>query len=465
MLNGEYLLIKAGYLKEYATKRYSVQKNIESVDYRDFAANRFEQALASARNIYSFDGANATIRIEGPLSVDGPDIWDLFSGIGGCSYLDIQDAIAKATADVDAGAGEVVIQMNTPGGTVDGCDATFQVMWKLSQTHEVVVHNMGLVASAGEWLASAATQIVAKTPVALQGSIGVVLNTFDFTGMLEAIGIEEIIITNFESPDKIPDLKTEKGKEVVREELDAIFGVFASRVLQGRDRALGKGVMTIQHINDFKGRVLIAEKAVEVGLSDALEDSSSIISSEGVRGEVVISKEDGTEGQTHIDKNKLKIEKEGENREIKKAKGGKGMDDLTKLLDENPGAKAQYVEAIGVAREEGVQSVRAVIDKVLPIMQSDNYVNLKSLAGNVLKGEADVAALVAATASTDALREEIKSLKTQTESGEQPETKPEGSTGVESKGGKIETAEDYGAGVAALRQAQGLPAEATGGAS
>ena len=276
MLKGEYLLIKSGFLKEYAARRFNVQKSIDSPAYKDFAANRFEQAIQKSRNILSFESGNAIVDISGPLSIDGPDICDLFCGIGGCSYLSIQDSISQIQNDLDPTKGKAILRMNTPGGAVDGCDATFQAIWQLSQTHDVEVHNMGLIASAGEWLASAAHRIVAKTPVAMQGSIGVVLNTFDFTGMMESYGIEEIVITNFESPDKIPDLKTDKGKEIVIEELNAIHDVFVGRVLQGRQRAAAAGAKAISRdeINGLKGRVLVAQKAVEVGLTDVIEDAS-----------------------------------------------------------------------------------------------------------------------------------------------------------------------------------------------
>lgn len=559
MLNGEYLIVKPGYLREYATKRFNAQKNLDSAEYQDFSANRFEQAVENSRNIYGFDGVNATIKIEGPLSVDGPDIFDMFCGMGGCSYLNISDSLSRAAADVNPEQGKVFIKMNTPGGTVDGCDATFQAMWKLSQTHEVIVENMGLIASAGQWLSSAAHKVIAKTPVALSGSIGVVLNTYDFTGMLENIGIEEIIITNFESPDKIPDLKTEKGKDVVREELDAIYSVFRQRVLQGRDRALGKGVMSVEDVNAMTGRVFIAEKSLELGLLDCLEDSSSVVSDSGAnrvagrqagktpafkdypiadiewdgdaadkrwreftgaedaptskykngffwfddketdlfrsyklnfvdivdgkphairrgvfaangamqsaRGGVDIPDEDKDKVQAHIDKYRSKIEKEDEENETNESRGGKDMD-LTKLLEENPTAKAQFTEAIANARAEGVQSVRAMVEKAVPFMESDTYpASIKSLALEVIKGSTDPVALTSAAAAVDAVMENKSSKEGKETTDKQPETTPDGKTGAEDKQGKVETADDYDAGVASLKQMQGMSVENAGGAS
>ena len=452
MLKGEYLLIKAGFLKEYASHRLYAQKNIDSDEYRDFSANRFEKAVEDSNNIYSFDGVNATIRIEGPLSVEGPDIFDLYCGIGGCSYNNIIESISRAAFDIDPEKGKIFLKMNTPGGTVDGCDKTFQALWSLSQTHEVIAENMGLIASAGQWLVSAAHKIITKTPVSLQGSIGVVVNTYDFTGMLEDMGIEQIIITNFESPDKVPDLKTEKGKGVLREELDAIYNVFRQRVLQGRDRALGKGKVSIKDINAMTGRVFIAEKAIELGLLDNLEDSSSVASKGEIKSVAFRA--------ALSDENKLKIENESKNN-----KEGEKMK-LSQFLDENPDAKAEHGASLSAAREEGAQSVRATIDAAAPFIESDSYpAAIKTLALKTIKGEADAIALTAAVAAVDAAGEKKASGTVQDEVKAQPETAPGAQADHEDKKGKVESIEDYGASVNNLRKMQGMDPLKTGGVS
>jgi ClpP class serine protease len=352
--------------------------------------------------------------------------------------------------------------MNTPGGGVDGCDATFQAMWQLSQTHDVEIHNMGLIASAGEWLASAGHRVIAKTPVAMQGSIGVVLNTFDFTGMLENIGIEEIVITNFESPDKIPDLKTEKGKEIVIEELNAIHDVFVDRVLQGRKRASAAGAKKISRddINGLKGRVLVAQKAIEIGLTDSIED----VSSAGSEGSGV-SASVKQKSQASLNENKSNIEKENEEIEIKNNDKGEDMN-LSQFLKENPDAKAEHDVSLTAAREEGAESVRTVITAAAPFIESDSYpAAIKTLALKAIKGDTDVIALTAAVAAVDAAKEGATSATAQTEVAAQPETAPTAQTDHVDKKGKVETIEDYSASVNNLREKQGMAPLKTGGAS
>lgn len=457
MLKGEYLLIKSGFLKEYASHRLYVQRNINSDEYRDFSANRFEKAIEDSRNIYNFDGINATITVEGPLSVEGPDIFDLYCGIGGCSYDNIVESISKAAFDVDPEKGKVFLKMNTPGGTVDGCDATFQALWSLGQTHEIIAENMGLIASAGQWLVSAAHKIITRTPVSLQGSIGVVVNTYDFTGMLEDMGIEQIIITNFESPDKIPDLKTEKGKGILREELDAIYNVFRQRVLQGCDRRLGKGKISIEDINAMTGRVFITEKSIELGLLDELEDSSSIDSSVAVNS--------GACKDVLLDENKLKIEKENEEIEIKNNKKGENMN-LSQFLKENPDAKAEHDASLAAEREKGAESVRAVITAAAPFIESDSYpASIKTLALKTIKGETDAVVLATHVAALDAAREVEASKTVKDEVKKQPETPPSAQTEHENKKGKVESIEDYGASVNNLRALQGMAPFNPGGTS
>ena len=461
MLKGEYLLIKSSFLKEYAARRFGAQKNINSPAYQDFAANRFEQAIQKSRNILSFEGSDAIVNISGPLSVDGPDIFDLYDGIGGCSYLSIQDSISQIQSDFDPTRGKVIFKMNTPGGTVDGCDATFQAIWQLSQTHDVEIHNMGLIASAGQWLASAGHRVIAKTPVAMQGSIGVVLNTFDFTGMLENMGIEEIVITNFESADKIPDLKTEKGKEIVIEELNAIHDVFVGRVLQGRERASVAGAKKIsrEDINGLKGRVLVAQKAIEVGLTDSIEDVSSA-SSEGSGLSVSVEHK----SQALVAENKLKIKKENEGNESKN-KGGRSMK-LSQFLEENPEAKVEHEASLAAEREKGAESVRTVITAAAPFIESDSYpAAIKTLALKTIKGETDAVALTTAVAAVDAAGEKKASGTVQGEVKEQPETPPGAQADHEDKKGKVESVEDYGAAVNNLRRLQGMAPLNTGGAS
>lgn len=434
MINGEYLLIKPSFLLDYAKNRFACKKASDSTDYKSFMSDRFDEAFRLSQDIYNFDGANATIRIFGPLSVEGPDAWDIFCGMGGCSYNNIIESAIRAAHDVDPDVGEIFVDMNTAGGTVDGCDSAFQALWQLSLTHKITFRNHGMICSAGMWLASAGHKIEATTPAAIQGSIGVVLNTFDFSGMLEEFGVEEIVITNFESPDKVPDLKTEKGKEIVREELDDLYNVFVGRVLQGRNRDGQK--ITAAIINNMKGRVVIASKAVNMGLLDAINEKAEPLAN--AVNDVLASKT-----STKIEKENKEESKEEENMK------------LADLFGKNPDAKKEHEEALASAREEGASSVREIAKTAITFLTSPDYPTaVKDLAAKTIAGEIDAIALTSAVSAFDAVKEQAASASAQQEPV--VETPADGAVITSGSDGKVVDQQSYDDNVSALKRAQGI---------
>lgn len=103
------------------------------------------------------------------------------------------------------------------------------------------------------------------------------------------------------------------------------------------------------------------------------------------------------------------------------------MKNLEQLLADNPQAKAEFDKAIAdasdAARAEGEKSVRATIDRVVPIMTSGKYPKvITDTAVNVLKGEENIGTLTAAVAAVDAVTEQNAQNSAADESGNTPET-------------------------------------------
>lgn len=344
MLQGGLLLLKPSFATEYFSKaeHFTNPKNAGKID--DFFTKHYEDKIDAAKNIYSFDGKDARIRVNGPLSVDGPDLFDIFYGYVGVSYNDIVLAVTKASEDVDPKSGKVFFDFNTPGGTVDGVDKTFQAIQILSQTHHTIAVNHGDIASAGMWLASGCREIIAMTPVAFTGSIGVVVAGYDFTQMLEDFGIKKVVITNHESSDKWPDISTPEGQQIIRAELDAIYDVFAGRVES-------RGKITRASIDRLKGTMKVASDALSLGLIDSISG-------------IDVVKPPAAAG---------------------KPKEEASMDSLKELLAANPEAKAEHdaliksAEEIGrvagetAGMEKGTAKMQATIDSAMPILVSADY--------------------------------------------------------------------------------------------
>lgn len=132
-------------------------------------------ALASWAMGDRFGGAAATdhiakIKIEGTITEDE----------------ELLKRIERIT-DSDRVKG-VVVWINSPGGTTAGGEAIYEAVRKLAEKKPVVAQVGTLAASAGYMIASAADHIVARQS-SIVGSIGVLIQFPNFTGLMEKIGV------------------------------------------------------------------------------------------------------------------------------------------------------------------------------------------------------------------------------------------------------------------------------------
>ncbi len=83
----------------------------------------------------------------------------------------------------------VILSIDSPGGTTAGGEAIFEAVRKLAEKKPVVAQVGTLAASAGYMIASAADHIVARQS-SIVGSIGVLVQFPDVTGLMDRIGVK-----------------------------------------------------------------------------------------------------------------------------------------------------------------------------------------------------------------------------------------------------------------------------------
>ena len=160
----------------------------------------------------------------------------------------------------------VVFYYDSPGGYVTGVNHTALAIEDLGKTKETVGYVSGTCASAAYWFASSCNSIYAEETSRI-GSIGVAVS---YPKNDDGYYVE---IVNDESPNKRPDVSTEEGVQVVKEELNALAKIFISSVAKGR------GVSNKTVTSDFgKGGVLVGADAVEAGMIDGVSTFSEILS-------------------------------------------------------------------------------------------------------------------------------------------------------------------------------------------
>lgn len=184
----------------------------------------------------------------------------------------------------DAGAQAVVLRINSPGGSPVQAGIVHDEILRLKALHGkkvyAVVEEVG--ASGAYYIAVAADQIFVDK-ASLVGSIGVLMNGFGFTGLMDKLGVERRLITagsNKAMLDPFSPLDP-KQKELAQAMLVQIHQQFIDVVRKGRGERLKAGDEA------FSGLVWNGEEAVKNGLADAL-GSLDYVAREIVKAEDIV---------------------------------------------------------------------------------------------------------------------------------------------------------------------------------
>ncbi len=196
----------------------------------------------------------AVISIDGTIAAGSPS-----------SAENVIDSLQEAFEAPQAQA--VVLLFNSPGGSPVHAGMVYDEIVRLKAIHQKPVYAVveEMCASAAYYIAAAADEIyVDKASVV--GSIGVLMNGFGFTGLMDKLGIERRLITAGENKGFMDPFspQTEAQRQHADELLKSIHQQFISAVKQGRGARLGD----VPEL--FSGLIWTGEKAVELGLADGL---------------------------------------------------------------------------------------------------------------------------------------------------------------------------------------------------
>jgi ClpP class serine protease len=238
-----------------------VRREISSDFIKEIRAEALELG-ASERTPYRTEGGVARIGIEGTLEPKRTLSSSLYGET--TTYGEIGDAVRAAEADPLVE--KIRFDINSPGGNWDGVDYCAEVIKQAAKPTEAVIYTGAH--SAAYYLASQCGKIYAATKGSAAGSIGVVAEFFDREQKDEREGIKRHVFTNTESADKRPKAGDPEGAAVIREQLDGYYKVFEDRVIEGRRGNVPD--FAAENVRQLKGRSVLAEKAMEIGLIDGI---------------------------------------------------------------------------------------------------------------------------------------------------------------------------------------------------
>ncbi len=192
------------------------------------------------------------------------------------------EALHKAEDDSKVRA--VVIRINSPGGTVTGSDMIYREINEFrTRSRKPVVVLMGEVAASGGYYISCAGDEILAYPTTITGSVGVIIQTFNFTGGMHKIGITADAITS--GPNKAMGSPFEpmpaEQRALFQGIVNEFYDNFLSVVTANRP---GLSEADIGWITD--GRIITGARAAEVGIVDGLGDLASAFQSAKTRAGV-----------------------------------------------------------------------------------------------------------------------------------------------------------------------------------
>src|SRR5688500_13261754 len=193
--------------------------------------------------------------------------------------------LALQAAFKDKNTQGVVVRINSPGGSPVQSQTIYDEMRRLRQKYPevplyAVVEDIG--ASRGYFIAAGADRIyVGKASIV--GSIGVLMNRFGFTGLMDKIGVERRLVTAGDDKGMLDPFYTsdEKDKKHVQTMMKDIHEQFIGVVREGRGTRLKEAPEL------FSGLVWTGQKSVELGLADGI-GSLEFVAREVVKAEDIV---------------------------------------------------------------------------------------------------------------------------------------------------------------------------------
>ena len=182
------------------------------------------------------------------------------------TVAEIQSRLDRVRRDRDVKA--VVLRISSPGGEVTACDVIHHEVRKLKEELKlpVVASILDQGTSGAYYIAVAGDRVLAQ-PTSIVGSIGVLLPSFDLSGLLTKIGVAVSPVKSSDGKDLNSPFRppTEADRKVLQALVDDMYGRFVQVVDEGRPGLTSEEVLRIAD-----GRVVSGGEAVKLKLVDRL---------------------------------------------------------------------------------------------------------------------------------------------------------------------------------------------------
>jgi len=168
----------------------------------------------------------------------------------------------------------ILLRIDSPGGAVAPSQEIYEEVKKIrDEGKKKIVTSMGSVAaSGGYYIASVSDKIVAN-PGSITGSIGVIMELANVSGLMKKVGVESVIIKSGKYKDigSVFRTMTKEERDLLQGMMDDVHDQFIEAVAVGRD------IEKERLIPIADGRVFTGRQAKELGLVDEIGNMQDAI--------------------------------------------------------------------------------------------------------------------------------------------------------------------------------------------
>lgn len=174
----------------------------------------------------------------------------------------------------------VIIKVNSPGGgVVESAEIHDKIVEIQEEADKPVYISMGSMAASGGYYISAPAHKIYATPDTLTGSLGVIMQGYNFAGLAEKFGVEVVTIKSGPYKDIMSSTRemTEEERKILQNLIGNSYNQFVKVISEGR----GMTESQVKKIAD--GRIYDGRQALENGLIDGhgyFEDVLEIVKEE-----------------------------------------------------------------------------------------------------------------------------------------------------------------------------------------
>lgn len=156
----------------------------------------------------------------------------------------------------------ILLYVDSPGGTVYESEELYDKLMEYKETGRPIWTYMAHYAASGGYMISMASDKIYANKNTTTGSIGVILSTYDLSGLYEKLGIRYVSITSGANKDS--SLLTDEQIAIYQEQINESYEAFVEKVALGRNMDVDE----VKKLAD--GRTYTANQALFNGLIDEI---------------------------------------------------------------------------------------------------------------------------------------------------------------------------------------------------